>query len=128
LQNGLEHYAIREMGTSTIRDWRKKVTNRAKSTPTWPGPTIYGLRSGLDWLVLLVEKGPPEPRGTAGTYQNFSRASKDLFARFRRCRGRVTFCFSIGLILRAICTLSVSCGEQIKRRRGARRLKAPDYR
>src|SRR5437588_9308513 len=42
LQNGLEHDAIREMGISTIRDRRAKVTNRARSTPTRPGPTFMG--------------------------------------------------------------------------------------
>jgi len=30
------------MGISTIRDRRAKVTNRARSTPTRPGPTFMG--------------------------------------------------------------------------------------
>jgi hypothetical protein len=43
----------------------------------------------------------------AGTYQNFSRASKERFARLRRCLalGRVIFSFSFALIFRAISPL-----------------------
>jgi hypothetical protein len=64
---------------------------------------------------------------TAGTYQNLSRANKERFARFRRDRGRVTFCFSLGLIFRAICLL-LEYGEQSSGAIAQRRLIAPDCR